>query len=177
MIPLFSNAPVAQLDRAPDYESGGLGFKSLQVCHFKAFRSTGRFFVCVGSAVFDRDFFVAVIVILIGRDFIHFWIYTKVSGKGRFPIDGLKAELQLGPRILHVGVRPLGRSGFGVFSGRKMEGDTPASAFSGYGGLAVMAAVRYVCRGDGALPSELIDHIPISFRNGINNLCVLRPYA
>lgn len=28
------SAPVAQLDRAPDYESGGLGFKSLQVCHF-----------------------------------------------------------------------------------------------------------------------------------------------
>jgi hypothetical protein len=26
------------------------------VCHFKAFRSTGRFFVCIGSAVFDRDF-------------------------------------------------------------------------------------------------------------------------
>ena len=26
-------APVAQLDRAPDYGSGGLGFESLRVCH------------------------------------------------------------------------------------------------------------------------------------------------
>ena len=28
------SAPVAQLDRAPDYESGGLGFESLRVRHF-----------------------------------------------------------------------------------------------------------------------------------------------
>ena len=27
-------APVAQLDRAPDYESGGREFESLRVCHF-----------------------------------------------------------------------------------------------------------------------------------------------
>lgn len=27
-------APVAQLDRAPDYGSGGLGFDSLRVYHF-----------------------------------------------------------------------------------------------------------------------------------------------
>ena len=27
-------APVAQLDRAPDYESGGQGFESLRVYHF-----------------------------------------------------------------------------------------------------------------------------------------------
>ncbi len=28
------NALVAQLDRAPDYESGGQGFESLRVYHF-----------------------------------------------------------------------------------------------------------------------------------------------
>ena len=33
LYPEFQIAPVAQLDRAPDYESGGSGFKSLQVCH------------------------------------------------------------------------------------------------------------------------------------------------
>ena len=27
-------APLAQLDRAPDYGSGGLGFESLRACHF-----------------------------------------------------------------------------------------------------------------------------------------------
>ncbi len=30
----FGKAPVAQLDRALDYGSGGLGFESLRVCHF-----------------------------------------------------------------------------------------------------------------------------------------------
>ena len=30
---LFRSAPVAQLDRAPDYGSGGWGFDSLRVCH------------------------------------------------------------------------------------------------------------------------------------------------
>ena len=29
----FKNAPVAQLDRAPDYESGGQEFESLRVRH------------------------------------------------------------------------------------------------------------------------------------------------
>ena len=28
------NAPVAQLDRASDYGSEGLGFESLRACHF-----------------------------------------------------------------------------------------------------------------------------------------------
>ncbi len=28
------NAFVAQLDRAPDYGSGGLGFDSLRTCHY-----------------------------------------------------------------------------------------------------------------------------------------------
>ncbi len=31
-------APVAQLDRAPDYGSGGLGFESLRVCFFNGLR-------------------------------------------------------------------------------------------------------------------------------------------
>ena len=31
----FKSAPVAQLDRAPDYESGGQEFESLRVRHFK----------------------------------------------------------------------------------------------------------------------------------------------
>ena len=32
---VFKSAPVAQLDRAPDYESGGQEFESLRVRHFK----------------------------------------------------------------------------------------------------------------------------------------------
>lgn len=36
------NALVAQLDRAPDYESGGQGFESLRVYHFQA-HSPGGF--------------------------------------------------------------------------------------------------------------------------------------
>ncbi len=35
-----TSAPVAQLDRAPDYESGGQGFESLRVYHFFQFRSS-----------------------------------------------------------------------------------------------------------------------------------------
>ena len=33
---VFKNAPVAQLDRAPDYESGGQEFESLRVRHLKS---------------------------------------------------------------------------------------------------------------------------------------------
>lgn len=36
--PLFAeDAPVAQLDRAPDYGSGGLGFESLRARHWDTF--------------------------------------------------------------------------------------------------------------------------------------------
>ncbi len=30
----FTNGPIAQLDRVPDYESGGRGFESSSVRHF-----------------------------------------------------------------------------------------------------------------------------------------------
>ena len=33
---VFKSAPVAQLDRAPDYESGGQEFESLRVRHLKS---------------------------------------------------------------------------------------------------------------------------------------------
>ena len=33
-LPSSLSAPIAQLDRAPDYGSGGLGFESLWVRHF-----------------------------------------------------------------------------------------------------------------------------------------------
>src|ERR1700685_2618599 len=36
---LGENAPVAQLDRAPDYESGGQEFESLRARHFASIRN------------------------------------------------------------------------------------------------------------------------------------------
>ena len=36
------NAPVAQLDRAPDFGSGGLGFESLQAYEFKSQKSNTK---------------------------------------------------------------------------------------------------------------------------------------
>ncbi len=44
---IAANAPVAQLDRAPDYESGGQGFESLRVYHFQSLVIKGlRGFFC-----------------------------------------------------------------------------------------------------------------------------------
>ena len=36
------SAPVAQLDRAPDYESGGQRFESFRARHFRSMLGTGR---------------------------------------------------------------------------------------------------------------------------------------
>ncbi len=43
-------APVAQLDRAPDYESGGQEFESLRVRHYVSFRFSSVIFGIVNSA-------------------------------------------------------------------------------------------------------------------------------
>ena len=47
----LQRAPVAQLDRAPDYESGGQRFESFRARHYLACFAPSRFVVCFGKSV------------------------------------------------------------------------------------------------------------------------------
>ncbi len=55
-------APVAQLDRAPDYESGGQEFESLRVRHYVSFHIFSVIFGIVNSA------FIALLFIIVLPD-------------------------------------------------------------------------------------------------------------
>jgi hypothetical protein len=77
------NAPVAQLDRAPDYESGGQGFESLRVYHFQVYQPHPRGIFCFGVGMnrTSNHLFMKTTA----------WIFLTVLGMATIPAGGTPA--------------------------------------------------------------------------------------